>query len=219
MSDPPPIRNCDQAGGGAVDAHEVLDVCRRRIAFFRSLSPSDREDAAQQAATRVLEAIATGAVTNAAAYARRVSYHCGVDAWRRARAETSTQPDGSDPAADVDATAGPVSRSAPNPEQLADEKRRAEVLARIGAELRTLLETAPDNYRQVLVRRYLEDRSLEDIVLEEIERRVARGLLTHEQALDAEERKRIQNAVHAWHSRAIRWLQQRACPSWREVLR
>lgn len=218
MSAPPPPHHRDQLGRAAIDANEVLEICRRRIASFRSLSSSDRADAAQQAATRVLEAMASGAVTNAPAYARRVAYHCGVDAWRRARAQGSAQRGGSESDADVDATAGPVSRQAPDPELLTRERRRAEALAGVGAELRTLLETAPDHYRHVLVGRYLEDRTLDDIVLEEIERRVTCGALTHEQAQDPEERRKIQNAVHAWHSRAIRWLQQRACSSWREVL-
>lgn len=196
---------------------EIVAICRGRIHDFQQLSAHDQDDAVQQAIARIIEALQRGAVSNLPAYARRVAYHCAVDAWRRARAAKDTS------AFDDDRSTDPISDVAidalrlPTPEHLTSEKQRIERLHGVSEDLRKLLSTAPDNYRNVLVRLYLDAQSFEDLVDEEISRRIAAGDLSPTNVRDPVERQRVRNVVHAWHSRALRWLQQRAPEAWREV--
>lgn len=207
----------DAAHGQPASTDEVVAICRRRVEDFRQLSREDRDDAVQQAVAQVVDALARDAITNLPAYARRVAYHCAVDAWRRARSakesldEESIQEHG-------DANAAIASISPPTPEQLAREKHRIESLRSVAEELRALLDRAPENYRHVLVQRYLEERSFESLVREELDRRVASGEIPAAQAGEPRHQQRVRNAVHAWHSRALRWLQLRAPDTWREVI-
>ncbi|MFW5739446.1 MAG: RNA polymerase sigma factor [Myxococcota bacterium] len=203
------------ADGQSPSPEDIVAYCRRRIDDFRQLAPHDREDAVQQAATRVLEAVQRGAVTHVEAYARRVAYHCAVDLWRRRRESRHVVFDEQQPIGyeePLDAVLGAT------PEQLADEKRRIHSLHGVARDLRELLLRAPDNYRHVLVQHYLEGRTFDSLVDEELERRVAAGVLSSADAHDPRHRKRVRNALHAWHGRAIRWLQQRAPDAWREVI-
>lgn len=208
----------DHAAEQETSTQDVVSICRRRVQDFRQLPAADREDVVQQAVSKVLEAIAQGVVTNTAAYARRVAYHCAVDAWRRARDTRELdghEEEGIGVASAEDESMG--SLVPPTPEQLTREKHRIETLAGIADELRALLASAPDNYRRILVQHYLEERSFESLVDDELARRVDSGALPAEDAHDPALRKRVRNAVHAWHSRALRWLQQRAPDAWREV--
>jgi RNA polymerase sigma factor (sigma-70 family) len=208
----------DAADGQRASTDEVVAICRRRVEDFRQLSREDRDDTVQQAVAQVVDALARGVVTNLPAYARRVAYHCAVDAWRRRRAARESTLDEQSVQEQADEGAAIASLSPPTPEQLAREKHRIESLRNVAGELRALLDRAPDNYRHVLVQRYLEERSFESIVLEELDRRVASGELPAAQAGDPRHQQRVRNAVHAWHSRALRWLQLRAPDTWREVI-
>jgi DNA-directed RNA polymerase specialized sigma24 family protein len=196
---------------------QVVAICRRRVQDFRQLSPEDQEDATQQAATRVFEALRKGAVSNLEAFARRVAYHCAVDAWRRLQMDKQSS--------EIGENAGPLGElgidglAAPTPEWLVGERQRRQALSVAEAEVRELLATAPDNYRHVLARLYLDNQTFEDLVDEEIRRRVEAGATSVQGSQDLVERQRARNAVHAWHSRALRWLQQRAPSAWREVIR
>jgi DNA-directed RNA polymerase specialized sigma24 family protein len=196
---------------------QVVAICRRRIQDFRQLSPEDQEDATQQAATRVFEALRKGAVTNVEGFARRVAYHCAVDAWRRLQMDKQST--------EICENTAPLGAqaldglAAPTPEWLVGERQRRQALSVAEAEVRELVATAPDNYRHVLVRLYLDNRTFEDLVEEELRRRVEAGATSAQSSQDPAERQRVRNAVHAWHSRALRWLQQRAPIAWREVIR
>lgn len=199
-----------------VCSDEIVAICRGRVHSFQQLSAHDEEDAVQQAVAKILEALQRGAISNLPAYARRVAYHCAVDAWRRARTAKDTvafDDCSADPMADVSTDA---LRPA-TPEHLASEKQRLERLPGVSEDLRTLLSTAPENYRRVLVRLYLDAQSFEDLVDDEISRRIVAGELCPTRVHDPAERQRVRNVVHAWHSRALRWLQQRAPEAWREV--
>ena len=80
----------EAAIGSETSTVEVMGICRRRINDFRGLSlVKNGKDAVQQAVARVLEAIARETVTDVAAFARRVAYHCAVDVWRRNKAEAA----------------------------------------------------------------------------------------------------------------------------------
>ncbi len=197
---------------------DIVAICRRRIQDFQQLSTDDQHDATQQAVARILDALQRGAVSNLPAYARRVAYHCAVDAWRRARAATDTLAFDDARADEHLADAPADALLPPTPECLANEKQRLERLSVVSEDLRTLLSSAPENYRHVLGRLYLESRSFEDLVDEELSRRIAADDLSPASACDPVERQRVRNAVHAWHSRALRWLQQRAPDAWREVI-
>lgn len=196
---------------------QVVAICRRRIQDFPQLSPEDQEDATQQAAARVFEALRKGAVTNVEAFARRVAYHCAVDAWRRLQTDKQS--------AEIGENTVPLGHrcddglAPPTPEWLVSERQRRQALSVVETEVRALLATAPDNYRHVLVRLYLENRTFEDLVDDELRRRIETGGTSAQDSLDPAERQRVRNAVHAWHSRALRWVQQRAPSAWREVIR
>ncbi len=196
---------------------QVVAICRRRVQDFRQLSPDDQEDATQQAATRVFEALRKGTVTHVEAFARRVAYHCAVDAWRRLQMDKQST--------EICENTGPLGAqaidglAAPTPEWLVGERQRRQALSVAEAEVRELLASAPDNYRHVLARLYLDNRTFEDLVDEELRRRVEAGTTSAQSSQDPVERQRVRNAVHAWHSRALRWLQQRAPSAWREVIR
>jgi DNA-directed RNA polymerase specialized sigma24 family protein len=197
---------------------DIVAICRRRVQDFQQLSTQDQRDAVQQAVAKILDALQRGAVSNLPAYARRVAYHCAVDAWRRARAATDTL-EFDDQRADEHLADAPADAFLPpTPEYLAREKQRLERLSSVSEDLRTLLSSAPDNYRHVLVRLYLESRTFEDLVDEEISHRIAAGDVSPSNVHDPVERQRARNTVHAWHSRALRWLQQRAPDAWREVI-
>lgn len=206
----------DAAKSRETSTREVVAICRRRIDDFHQLSREDRDDAVQQAVARVLEALARGAVTDVAAYARRVAYHCAVDFWRRNKAAAARRAgEGPSPGREDD-LAAPA--SSPSPEQLADEKRRVEALPDVARDVRRWVARAPCNYRHVLEQHYLEGRSFDSLADEELARRVAAGEVPASQACDPEQRKRARNTVHTWHARALRWLQQHAPAAWREVI-
>ena len=205
----------EAAIGSETSTVEVMGICRRRINDFRGLSREDREDAVQQAVARVLEAIARETVTDVAAFARRVAYHCAVDVWRRNKAEAAKRlANGSTARKDVE----DAPDSSPTPDQLADEKRRLATLPEVAGDVRQWVARAPHNYRHVLEQHYLQGRSFDSLAEEELARRVAAGEVPASQAHDPVQRKRARNAVHAWHTRALRWLQQRAPTTWRKVI-
>lgn len=204
-----------------VAAARVFEVARQRMRAFRGLSEADRDDAVQQTVANVLEALDGGEVTQLDAFTRRVAFHCAIDAARRRQRDAQRLQRASAESPDEDpleSMAGPPSDAAPSPESLVTEKARCLQVARSAGELWAVVETAPANYRLVLEQRYRLGLSLEQIARAELEHRVRTGLLTVEQASSAGELQRATASVHAWHSRALRWLQQRACAKWREVL-